>query len=1312
MTKQNLVTICCPLRWDSGESKRREDALNKILDGYGNPLGRSAFPDEETSENAMRLAQQLDDCANVHFMSLSVVPSSYPDDYSPGVWSSLTRSKKYCAHLILEMSADLSEAEAIKQLTAECGDSLRPIFEEAAGIKTNEELRRYLKRHCNKLSSTVPAIGSFFPKRATGLGFNGAPGLSVEVIKKDAALYNAIRADLNARRIVKNKQEREQQDEIRRVESRVAFELYQDLQKAFTVGEFGDHIKKHSDPAFAKQLNNTSESAVSGPLGLLGLVRAPILLVTGVFALIAFASFSPNIRDEVNILSNSQSSSTKVSALELVLPKHCDFARDDLQEIPNAYLDGWTEDELLEYEHDCSRQREFAWSVLLDDSDDLPLLEISALDQSNLVCEISQSLDDLNRPVFEKTQQGRNIRSFFESSNPLPVLEAFRTRLKSEYTRSKICNKTPDNTPPLGIDWHKVKSGMMREFYVRSLNQLIATKVDQFDYCSFASEANAASNFKNTRVTAKRSKLQGYINKQDPYFEEDLGCSRGPLYGLLFEDIAYGVSQLFSIVSATIVLTALSWLIFGYLSWKALRRSEDSNDPMDYDPDPEMVREMLMRENRTPAQNHMISITTVLPEWHRRWLTLPLAFQAVQMSIKRRWFRSGFLADIGTIHFARWVRLPGTKKLIFYSNYDANWESYLEDFITKAPEGLTGIWSNCVGFPKTENLFLKGAEDGDRFKRWARKSMIPTRFWYTAYEGLSIEQIRRNALVRIGLTQETNKSHAKSWINFFDSNQRPDQTLERDEIQTLVMRAGRELIHGKCLVINFPETHSVNELRDWVREMRSHVTTGDRKPEEAIYLSFSAKGLEKLGMHESFHRPAQATVEPNEPKFPSAFALGMDHDARKNVLGDKGENAPSNWLWGQQSDEATSADAVVLLYGKQSNDIARLNKMVREICDSRSVVCIHEVNFKPLPEELNDPIREPFGWKDGISQPIIRGVGRRDRNDPVNTVEPGEFILGYRDNRGFYPTSPTVDKETDSGDHLQCLPNPNYSNYPRYITDEERTEDDRYSLRDFGRNGSFLVIRQLAQDVEAFEHWLKKSADHLRAARGGDHDYITEEYVGAKIVGRWKDGAPITRWPYSPDMDPDRDNMRPKNAPASAKAQQTKTARPIQELSRTERARLENDFTYGDTDPQGHACPFGAHIRRANPRDSLNPDNANSIEIANRHRILRRGRPYGDDPEKPEGTFFMCLNADIERQFEFIQQNWINSARFHGLDNEVDPITGQTADGYSTFSIPSELGPYELPNWQSFIAMRGGGFFFLPGLSALDYLSTPVTPSS
>ena len=76
--------------------------------------------------------------------------------------------------------------------------------------------------------------------------------------------------------------------------------------------------------------------------------------------------------------------------------------------------------------------------------------------------------------------------------------------------------------------------------------------------------------------------------------------------------------------------------------------------------------------------------------------------------------------------------LPNSKDFVFFSNYGGSWDSYLEDFITKAHEGLTAVWSNTVGFPRTENLFQKGATDGERFKRYARRSMLATPFWFSA----------------------------------------------------------------------------------------------------------------------------------------------------------------------------------------------------------------------------------------------------------------------------------------------------------------------------------------------------------------------------------------------------------------------------------------------------------------------------------------------------------------------------------------------------------------------------------------------------
>ncbi len=141
---------------------------------------------------------------------------------------------------------------------------------------------------------------------------------------------------------------------------------------------------------------------------------------------------------------------------------------------------------------------------------------------------------------------------------------------------------------------------------------------------------------------------------------------------------------------------------------------------------------MFARENqRGHAQNHMISVTQRKPGVIR-WFTTRLAFWAIGQ-FATHFTDLDFSGRIGTIHFARWVTVPRSPDLLFFSNYDASWESYLEDFITRAHDGLTAIWSNSIGFPRSRNLFQGGATDGERFKRYARQSMVPTRFWYSAY---------------------------------------------------------------------------------------------------------------------------------------------------------------------------------------------------------------------------------------------------------------------------------------------------------------------------------------------------------------------------------------------------------------------------------------------------------------------------------------------------------------------------------------------------------------------------------------------------
>src|SRR5262249_31676611 len=144
------------------------------------------------------------------------------------------------------------------------------------------------------------------------------------------------------------------------------------------------------------------------------------------------------------------------------------------------------------------------------------------------------------------------------------------------------------------------------------------------------------------------------------------------------------------------------------------------------------------------------------------------------------------------------------------------------------------------------------------------------------------------------------------------------------------------------------------------------------------------------------------------------------------------------------------------------------------------------------------------------------------------------------------------------------------------------------------------------------------------ALRPNDDPEAATKRLAAKMIGRWESGAPLVLNEHS-----DPDNGVPQ---------------PI----------VENNFQYAEQDPAGFRCPVGAHIRRASPRDALPPDRRVALDSANRHRLLRRGRSYGDyigegfaarfvDDGKRRGLHFMCLNADLERQFEFVQQTWLNN---------------------------------------------------------------------
>ncbi|MBV8687529.1 MAG: hypothetical protein JOZ90_13475 [Alphaproteobacteria bacterium] len=780
-------------------------------------------------------------------------------------------------------------------------------------------------------------------------------------------------------------------------------------------------------------------------------------------------------------------------------------------------------------------------------------------------------------------------------------------------------------------------------------------------------------------------------------------------FGLLFLVVAGGLiawkgpDDAVKAILLALGFTLLAVLVAAGTIYGKLRALEQSDWLDGRAPDLATLAEIRKRENHG-AQNHMISITVRKPGFVR-WLTLRLAFWVIGM-MAAKVYRPGTLGGISTIHAARWITIPGTRQLVFLSNFGGSWESYLEDFITRAHAGLTAVWSNSIGFPRAKNLFADGATDGERFKRYARASMQPTRFWFSAYPSLTTDHVRCNAAMRRGLACAMTNDEAAQWLALFGSAQRPDAKLETGEIQCLVFGGLGFMKDGACLLLDLPADRA--SARAFMAGLYPHVGFGDGrklgKPAVAT-VAVGPRALERLGL------PDECTSG-----FPAAFLEGMSTEARGRILGDTGANAADHWEWGREP-----YDLALLLYGYDEQAVGALEAAVQALAAEHGAARTHRI---PL-QRTKKPAIEPFGFVDGVSQPIIRGSYQSyRRNDPIHLVEPGEFLVGYPDNRGNFPPEPELAPLADP-DNVLPIAEKSHA-FGNAIVEAPRA---------IARNGSYLVVRQLEQDVKGFWDYCWDEYRRLDGRLPPPYD-VRPDYIAAKLVGRWRDGSSLVRNPYYPfpkeqaERQRRRENRetaegydavsaiaaagqpvgsetaRPETHPSQGTAISTPAETQPEAAGQAEpAARGDNDFLYGTEDPQALRCPFGAHIRRANPRDSLQPGSMEQVSISNRHRILRVGRLYQPAEGRDPGLLFMCLNGDIERQFEFIQQTWLISPAFHGLAGEQDPLTsGPDAKG-SGYMVPTQDGPVRLKPLPAFVKTLGGGYFFMPSRSFLAFVA-------
>jgi Dyp-type peroxidase family len=446
--------------------------------------------------------------------------------------------------------------------------------------------------------------------------------------------------------------------------------------------------------------------------------------------------------------------------------------------------------------------------------------------------------------------------------------------------------------------------------------------------------------------------------------------------------------------------------------------------------------------------------------------------------------------------------------------------------------------------------------------------------------------------------------------------------LELHDVQGLVARGYHELAAARFLVLAID---AAAPARAWAGTLAATLTPGDAHPKErAVNVAFTSSGLRKLGV-------APDVLD----LFSLEFGGGMTAPYRRRMLGDVGPDAPEQWAWGGPN---RPVDAILLLYASDARALAAL-------ATEQNSALPQGVRVLQTLETADLQGYEHFGFRDGISQPFVEGLSKT--GPPAQTVRFGEFVLGYPNEHGHYTEDVLLEQAPE-----------------------------------LGRNGTYLVFRQLRQDVRGFWHFL----DGITRRPDGSADPHRRTRLAAQLVGRWPGGAPLVLSPEADD-------------PTLA---------------------TENDFGYFVLDPRGVRCPLGAHIRRANPRDSLDPSPGTdkSLAVNRRHRILRRGREYGPPlpveealradaaTDDERGLHFICLSGNIARQFELVHLTWVNNPKFAGLYDDSDPLVGPSHPYGGTFTVTTETVRQRVTGVPRFVSVKGGGYFFMPGIAATRHLAS------
>ncbi|HEV2532962.1 hypothetical protein [Phenylobacterium sp.] len=485
----------------------------------------------------------------------------------------------------------------------------------------------------------------------------------------------------------------------------------------------------------------------------------------------------------------------------------------------------------------------------------------------------------------------------------------------------------------------------------------------------------------------------------------------------------------------------------------------------------------------------------------------------------------------------------------------------------------------------------------------------------------------------------------------------------------------------------------VTTAEPWDREETDNGRTRVKKPPITLNIGFSYEGLKQLELPTRTLR-----------LLPDEFIDGMQ--CRAQIVGDVGGSAPETWdpAWRSSHQAAHIWIALNVGAGPDGQPLPKLRQWTNWLlalaksCGGVTLLEGHGAegdqpwqDSAALTTQLADGTtvpcaREPFGFTDAISDPVFIGQfgkgaealaamgggkigpGPFHEDTSWSALETGEFILGL----------------PDEGQELPVATAP----------------------ARFARNGTFMVWRKLKQDVAGFDAYVDAQAELWMRVTGVADKTEARETIRAKMVGRWSSGIPLMAAPTWAEHQTLYDQYKDCIEISLRKPRDSAEQQRLAQYS-----RLLTSFRYGD-DPEGAKCPFGAHIRRANPRDMLDPyltATEGTTALVNRRRILRRGATY-TDPNGETGTVFIAICASIFRQFEFVQQQWIN----YGLDfeggNDTCPLVGSRAQSHKHVipAGPANATPFIAAQMPQFVTTRGGDYFFIPSLTAIRAIAMGV----